>query len=157
MYFFLSDWWHCHCHSQILKYLHKVVSFLKKKSVLNFKHFTKYPRFTFGCLFSYHLLQNTRNTVSDNISHPQRLAPPAWDAFLEKPVNFSGPNKNWTCWMVAQVAEQFLAHKPVNFASLFYFILFYVIRFALKITKTKTKKKKHWRYANTSNKNVTIH
>ena len=42
--------------------------------------------------------------------------------------------------MVAQVAEQFLAHKPVNFASLFYFILFYVIRFALKITKTKTKK-----------------
>ena len=43
--------------------------------------------------------------------------------------------------MVAQVAEQFLAHKPVNFASLFYFILFYVIRFALKITKTKTKKK----------------
>ena len=59
--------------------------------------------------------------------------------------------------MVAQVAEQFLAHKPVIFASLFYFILFYVIRFALKITKTKTKKKKHWRYANASNKNVTIH
>ena len=58
--------------------------------------------------------------------------------------------------MVAQVAEQFLDHKPVNFASLFYFILFYVIRFALKITKTKTKKE-HWRYANTSNKNVTIH
>ena len=59
--------------------------------------------------------------------------------------------------MVAQVAEQFLAHKPVNFASLFYFILFYFIRFALKITKTKKTKKKYWRYANTSNKNVTIH
>ena len=60
--------------------------------------------------------------------------------------------------MVAQVAEQFLAHKPVNFASLFYFILVYFMLFALpwRIQKKK-KKKKHCRYANTSNKNVTIH
>ena len=38
-------------------------------------------------------------------------------SFLERPGNFSGPKANFkikTCWIVAQ----FLAHKPVNFASL---------------------------------------
>ena len=47
--------------------------------------------------------------------------------------------------MVAQVAEQFLAHKPVNFASLFYFILVYFMLFALpwRIQKKKKKKKKN--------------
>ena len=37
--------------------------------------------------------------------------------FLETPRNFSGPKPNFgikTCWIVAQ----FLAHKPVNSASL---------------------------------------
>ena len=37
--------------------------------------------------------------------------------FLDRPGNFSGPKANFkvnTCWMVAQ----FLAQKPVNFASL---------------------------------------
>ena len=37
--------------------------------------------------------------------------------FLERPGNFSGPKANFeikTCWIVAQ----FLAHKPVNSASL---------------------------------------
>ena len=36
--------------------------------------------------------------------------------FLERPGNFSGPKANFkfkTCW----IAAQFLAHKPVNFAS----------------------------------------
>ena len=42
--------------------------------------------------------------------------------------------------MVAQVAEQFLAHKPVNFASLFYFILFYSL--CPEDYKNKNKKKK---------------
>ena len=60
--------------------------------------------------------------------------------------------------MVAQVTEQFLAHKPVNFASLFYFILFYFMLFALPWRLQKQKQiKKNWRYANTSYKNVTIH
>ena len=47
--------------------------------------------------------------------------------------------------MVAQVAEQFLAHKPVNFASLFYFILVYFMLFALpwRIQKKKKQKKKN--------------
>ena len=40
--------------------------------------------------------------------------------------------------MVAQVAEQFLDHKPVNFASLFYFILF-----ALPWRLQKQKQKKN--------------
>ena len=38
-------------------------------------------------------------------------------SFLERPGNFSGPKANVkikTCWIIAQ----FLAHKPVNFASL---------------------------------------
>ena len=38
-------------------------------------------------------------------------------SFLERPGNFSGPKANFkikTCWIIAQ----FLAHKPVNFASL---------------------------------------
>ena len=42
--------------------------------------------------------------------------------------------------MVAQVAEQFLAHKPVNFASLFYFILCYSL--CPEDYKNKNKKKK---------------
>ena len=57
--------------------------------------------------------------------------------------------------MVAQVAEQFLAHKPVNFASLFYFILCYSL--CPEDYKNKNKNKKHWRYANTSNKKATMH
>ena len=40
-----------------------------------------------------------------------------WGLSLETPGNVSGPKANFkikTCWMVAQ----FLAHKPVNLASL---------------------------------------
>ena len=38
----------------------------------------------------------------------------AWDPFLERPGNFSGPKANFeikTCWILAQ----FQAHKLVNF------------------------------------------
>ena len=43
--------------------------------------------------------------------------PGAWDPFLERPDNFSGPKPNFeikTSW----IAAKFLAHKLVNFASL---------------------------------------
>ena len=39
-----------------------------------------------------------------------------WGTFFEGPGNFSGPKGNFeikTCY----IAAQFLAHKPVNFAS----------------------------------------
>ena len=45
------------------------------------------------------------------------LETPSRGLFLERSVNFSIPNSNFkikTCWIVAQ----FIAHKPVNFASL---------------------------------------
>ena len=53
----------------------------KKKSVLKFKHFAKYPRFAFGYLFFLSCrLQNARNAVSDNQIPPP--SPPQRDLRL---------------------------------------------------------------------------
>ena len=55
-----------------------------------------------------------------------------WDLFFERPGNFSGPKGNFaikTCY----IAAQFLAHKPVNFAS---FTNSCIVVHILKITET---------------------
>ena len=39
----------------------------------------------------------------------------AWGPFLERPGKFSGPKANFK---ITVIIAQFLAHKPVNFASL---------------------------------------
>ena len=54
----------------------------KKKSILKFKHFAKYPRFAFGYLFFLSCrLQNARNAVSDNQIPPP--SPPQRDLRLQ--------------------------------------------------------------------------
>ena len=55
-----------------------------------------------------------------------------WGPFFERPGNFSGPKGNFaikTCY----IAAQFLAHKPVNFAS---FTNSFIVLHILKITET---------------------
>ena len=60
---------HSHCHSQILNTLHKVVS-VPKVTILKCKHFAKYPRFAYGCLFSYHIAFKTLEMQSQTTYIP---------------------------------------------------------------------------------------
>ena len=65
----------------------------KKKSILKFKHFAKYPRFAFGYLFFLSCrLQNARNAVSDN-----QIPPPPPTKRLAPSASF-GPS---TCWIAS--------------------------------------------------------